>query len=84
MGLFPPHYHPKSTSTVDFDHRRPISSSISKGREKKKEKKNMETTLLFACTIRRHGRFLLPARGEETSPPVERRNETTVSLLNME
>ncbi|RRT53789.1 hypothetical protein B296_00032055, partial [Ensete ventricosum] len=74
--------------TGRFRHQRPISSSISRGREKEEEgEEKLGVVLLFPCAIRclcnpspaskeiAHGRFLLPMRGEEMSPRVGKRNE---------
>ncbi|RWW35133.1 hypothetical protein GW17_00000058 [Ensete ventricosum] len=76
--------------TGRFRHQRPISSSISRGREKEEEvEEKLGVVLLFPCAIRclcnpspaskeiARGRFLLPMRGEEMSPRVGKRNEAT-------
>ncbi|RZR73896.1 hypothetical protein BHM03_00029349 [Ensete ventricosum] len=57
---------------VDFDHRRPISASISRGRKKKRENLESRAALPIPSLARSvvRGRFLLPARGEEASPCV--------------
>ncbi|RWW34766.1 hypothetical protein BHE74_00010475 [Ensete ventricosum] len=59
LGLFPPRYRPKSTVTsccravtVNFDHQRPISCCISRGREKEEEGEE-KPGVCFTHAIRR-------------------------------